>query len=548
MARRVTVVEVLVPGGGVLPASAYATQSEALAGAGRKVIDAERLQAILGVLAASLDENGFLKQSPPGWLSVSDPQYGAVGYAAYPGSSEEEKLAAGADETARILDAAADARARKRGLLLPEVSGGYLCSALDLTEIRFIDGRGYIRSRVTAGYAVEIGTKLNANTQMTLGDIRLNVSHEDFANDTHAGVHGVRIYGASRCAFDIAVSYYDIGVHIYPKKQGTAQYVADCDIRTSCGSCRIGVEMDTDLEGSSSSAAPFVNENRLYPKCSSGSLLPGEKVGVKLVQGNNNYFPKPWLENLDVPLWFVSAVSNKAEMARLENSGAVRFGDGDAAHGACNNVVTAAVTQGNFRPTAEHMSPRLNFCIPAYGPEWATLARITADDWNGDDCPKLFVADHEGGHTFTAPTIDSSARSFSTGSGENGAIYVPVLPGDIVAIDTEVLSGSNWFKVTACGEDMGPLPTLTSGEMPYIGTLRAGASIANSASGTANSLTATATNFPLGFQYVGASRSEVKYLRIELIAATVYRLVQIRKLLQNGGNDIRLDCLPRAIQ
>lgn len=395
-----------------------------------------------------------------------------------------------ADDTEAVQTAFDDAAATGKMVYFPH--GTYRCGSLNALRVKNIRMDGVISSIATDDYGILIGTETNANNDGLFGTLEVRITRS--SNADMEGVDGIRVRGLAHVNARLMADRFDVGVAIRPGTAGT-QYVAYNNFeQIRVYGCRTGLLLDLDLSGSGNT--PFINENtwQNVSVTSGDNSLSGDEAGIVLTSGNNNHFIRPALEGLTIPLWIKAGIRNRFEMCRLESSGNVLFGTGSTSYIAGENIVTAAYAQTDLlTPAGTQQSPALNFCLPESGAAWREVY-----------------------------------------GGASATVVVPVSTGDILDIDVGVQgSPTNYFTAQALDSSQAALPTLSTGAMPYIGSLWS--SLANGTSGTAATMTVSAAHYPLGKRFVGPTRSEVKYLSIAPIGGVTYDWMVIRKLVGNMG-------------
>lgn len=445
------------------------------------------------------------------------------------------------DDTS-ALQASADACAGTDKTLYIS-AGSYRFSTLDLREIKYIDGPGWLYCHEAAvGEAIKLGTSVNANTAMLGGSIYLRVRHNDGHNTDLTGSIGVRVYGSSHCQFTIHSYFFDQGILVSPENSASLYFAFNRLIACRTYGCATGLHLRT-----TGTSTGWINENSVQ----SGSFSPAGGVledvaGIRLsaAEGgsapNHNKFNDVHVENWanpGVPIRIDKGIRNVFNYPRLEASDPALLG-ADNDDGVGQNVFISAYEQiGSKYPLVTWQAPYVNWLLPAQGAEWHELRNITIEDWQQDPdetggyCPLLYntVTDDS---EFPAATFSDDA--WKVNSTHRAAMWVPVTTGDIIAIDLDVVSGTSYMTLRAQDTSKADLSSLSEGDLPYIGS-NDGSNAAQNTSGTgAAPGTITNSNY-FRWQCVSINRSEVKFLKIELLPGAELRRVVVRRLVRNNS-------------
>ena len=429
-------------------------------------------------------------------------------------------------------------------LLIPK--GLYRCnSALDFTRVRHILCLGEIRSAVTSGAAVTIGTASNANTDMDNGDINLTVRSTAANNSGLSGVSGILVKGAARCNFRLYSYGWDIGVYIAPDAASSTQYVAFCNFQIYTNGNRTGIKI-TALNGS------FVNQNAFY-RCDcypQGNALAGSTIGCHMtgtIANNNNEFLHCNFEGMTVPIWVETGLQNQFFSTRLELSGPVRFGNSSASGDqplCVDNFVHALYQNSKYGVQVDWQASRPNFV--SYidpSPIWVPEVSINYDDFyavgaTGYSHKMLNVYGDTG--YFPNLTLDSSDRSFSFGAASQGYVWIKVQAGDILRLFTSGPTLDYIFAIIeAYGSGKAALPALAASDTPYFGTNATPNAAGASGTGSTVVFSNNTWNKP---SMVSVNRAAVQWLKVSLLTSTKYNTLYVDRLLNSQNiNDFRVN-------
>lgn len=445
------------------------------------------------------------------------------------------------NDTSALQDAADECAETGKTLYIPD--GTFRFTTLDFREIRNIMCRGTLRcTQAGVGEAIKVGSSVSAPLRLLRGHIALFVDHVNGVNTALDGSVGVRLYGASHCFFTIHTYFFDTGILISPENTDEALYFAFNELyKCRTYGCATGLHiLTTGIDEG------WINENRV----SAGSFSPAggslaQVAGIRISDSgnggvaNHNRFDHVHLESWTspgCPILVEKGVLNVFDRPRLEASDPIVIGDGtDAAVG--GNVFIDTYNQiGVNYPKHTWQAPYVNWFLPSQGAEWTELRNITIEDWQQDPdetggyCP-LFTNTVGGTSEFSAATFTDDA--WKTNSTHRATMWVPVQTGDIIAIDLDVVSGTNYMLLSAQDISKANLASLTSGDLPYIGSNDV-STPENNTSGTSHAPgTITSTNY-FRWQFVSINRSEVRFLKIELHQDAELRRVVVRKLVRNN--------------
>lgn len=434
------------------------------------------------------------------------------------------------DSTDAIAAAAAAVVGTATPLIIPV--GTFKFTTLDLRRIRNIVCYGrLVCTQAGVGEAIKLGTSDNANGDMVGGRIRLRVEHSLASNETLEGSVGVRVYGSAHCEYSIHALYFDIGIQIKPENSSNLYAAFNGFQRCRTYGCATGLDVCT-----TGSANGWINEND-FEKCSfnpaANALTSNAGLVLRADGGsapNDNKFRDIHLESWTTPIKVSAGLFNVIEWPRLESAGPIILGTGAVSSVGGNMIISSYPQIGTVYPSATMQAPFVNWVLPSQGAEWTVVRTVTIEDWNqsGPSCAKLFNTVSENSN-FSAATFSGAAWKIN--SNHRGALWVSVRQGDVVAIDLAVVSGTSYMTLRAQDIDKADLSNIEEGDLPYVGSMNTN-SISDGTSGTGSAPgTITSTNYPL-WQFVSINRSEVKFLKIEILSGVEVESLTVRKLCQ----------------
>lgn len=410
--------------------------------------------------------------------------------------------------------------------------GTYIAaSQLDFTRVRHIDFIGEIHSSITTSgqAAVTIGTNTTAHTDMQDGDIHMTVRSTLANNTTLSGVVGIRLKGSARCKFRLYSYTFDIGVELAPDGATGVQYVAwNLFEHIYTNGCRTGLKFN----GNYVSDLGWINENT-FVKCDcypQNNQLAGDTYGVHMTGSygyNNNIFQSGAFEGQDYPIFIDYGLFNQFKNIRVESAGPVKFG-----RGASTNYIDVSYPNGLDGATQEWGAERPNV-LSWLGQIWIPELLVTYDDFFAVGSvihSRKLKNSVSANMQFSAGTLDAGARTFDVGSTHRGYHLLRVTKGDVFRVSGEFAAGTYYVSLLARDASDVALATLSSGDIPYIGTNATPA--ASGTTGTAAHIDILQTH-ALPFLF-SVNRDEVFFVRIQIIPGSPMKTLLVERLV-NGG-------------
>jgi len=435
----------------------------------------------------------------------------------------------GAENFAAITAAAAYCKNTRNTLYIPD--GTFpVNEQLDLTEIRYIEGRG-ILSFTSGTHGVIVGTMDTSDPIMRTigGKIKLTV----WGNGTEGSI-GITEKSAAGWQTDYEVLSFDTTV----KNQTNGQYNG---YNLQVHGHYVGGTYGQHVEVGEA----WYNQNVMIAtphlhNCLTGIFLDNPSpTGIK--QADDNLWLFPCLEGSTTsPMRINGGMGNIMWLPRIEACGPFIF-EGKAAH---NHVI---LRPHDFMwPTgvtyAYTPSDWPNFVYKNTGLEFDEVINLTYEDFihlsatanRHYACTKNVTDSNTGKTFFDYMSVSESHKSFTPGTGSNDSLWIdiPVNLHDIFIVDFILYNES----ALASGDELGSIIALDASKTP-LANIVSGASYlcasprfdwgGSSASGNTLVVYNWVSNL---FSTFKVSRSEVKYIRILGKFGIEYVNIKVRKV------------------
>ncbi len=394
----------------------------------------------------------------------------------------------------------------------PDINKQYRTTAeLDWTGIRFIDMIATI-STESNGIGVKVGNNVSIFTNRHYH--RLKVS----GNNTKTATVLIQNTGSTTGEFNYIAMYAGpngIGVEIAPHVSSASFQHNRLEAHTF--GCAIGVQLNA-LNGG------WINENYFYNfNLSANSALGTIQKGIYMIGdyvNNNNLFIKPSIQSFTDPIDIQQGYANTFIGCRLEASGNIILGE----HASANTIGVGYGQSG--APVIEYTdnSRYVNIVHRETVKDiWQPIWSINKDDFvhysdtSGRDYYSAKLISKKYNDHFDYLTVDTGDNTWKIGSNDEGWLDLNVEAcKSFRFIQSHIDTGTTYtmMKLQALDASKNPLPTLASGEIPYI-SWSSIITTANTGTGNETSIVRPAHN--KHFEYFKASRSEVKYIRVKFL-------------------------------